>query len=157
MRIIMKIQINSRVSESEEDEESLEDSNSESATSLIEHLNNELINLEPIFSKVEDHLSAVEKRVNQVSINSFYPLTDPVKEWCYKKGLSEPFTLEEWFQAILTDVERCVEESIQWIFNLNKDTKRFSELSEKSYIYAQENFNPSRFENEWKSLVESLS
>jgi hypothetical protein len=105
MRIIMKIQINSRVSESEEDEESLEDSNSESATSLIEHLNNELINLEPIFSKVEDHLSAVEKRVNQVSINSFYPLTDPVKTWCYKKGLSEPFTLEEWFQAVLTDVE----------------------------------------------------
>jgi len=67
-----------------------------------------------------------------------------------------PLVLTHEENAILTDVERCVEESIQWIFNLSKDTKRFSELSEKSYIYAQENFNPSRFENEWKSLVESL-
>ena len=106
MRIIMKIQINSNISESE-DEESLDDESldDESASSMIEHLNNELTCLEPIFSKVEDHLNAVEKRVNQSSINSFYPIGDPVKTWCLKKGLTQPFNLEEWFITVLTDVE----------------------------------------------------
>jgi hypothetical protein len=108
MRIIMKIQIHSNISESECESESQSDTHSDSdcekVDTLLEHLEDQLTSLDPILSKVEDHLKAFETRIHQPPINTFYPLKGPVEDWCNKKGLQMPFTLEQWFMAVLTDV-----------------------------------------------------
>ena len=104
MRIIMKIQIHP---ESESELESELESDVEDSvpiSSLIDHIDAELTAFEPVFEKIEDHLKAVEKKVNATSIDSFYPATQAIEDWCNEKGLAAPFTLEQWFQAVLTDV-----------------------------------------------------
>jgi hypothetical protein len=42
--------------------------------------------------------------VNRASADTFYPANEAVKLWCNEKDLTAPFTLEQWFQAVLTDV-----------------------------------------------------
>ena len=109
MRFIMKIQIHSPETESDSESSvsasasvSVSESTSEE---LFAHLEEELGAVEPILKEIEGHLEAFEKRVKQPPINSFIPATEPVLVWCKKKGLgSKPFSLEEWFQAVLTDV-----------------------------------------------------
>jgi hypothetical protein len=104
MRIIMKIQIHPE-SESELESDSGSDvEDSVPISSLINHIDAELTAFEPVFEKIEDHLKAVEKKVNGASIDSFYPATHAIEDWCKEKALAAPFSLEQWFQAVLTDV-----------------------------------------------------
>ena len=112
MRIIMKIQIHSHTAESDTNTDSDSDKHTQSdseeechsASTLIAHLEDELIAFEPMFEKIETHLKAVEKKVNEPRTHSFIATSGPVEVWCNKKGLVGPFTLEQWFQAVLTDV-----------------------------------------------------
>jgi len=106
MRIIMKIQLHSNESDESDDSSSVGSavSSEESSSTILANLEEELIAFEPMFDKIQEHLEAFEKRVKQPPINSFFPATESVLAWCNKKGLTSPFSLEEWFQAVLTDV-----------------------------------------------------
>jgi glycosyltransferase involved in cell wall biosynthesis len=60
-------------------------------------------------------------------------------------------------QAYLTDPENCVSETVDRINDFLKDSEAYQQLSKKAYLYAVEHFDPVRFKNAWRELIQSPS
>lgn len=60
-------------------------------------------------------------------------------------------------QAYLTDSENCVSETVDRINDFLKDSEAYQQLSKKAYLYAVEHFDPVRFKNAWRELIQSFS
>lgn len=58
--------------------------------------------------------------------------------------------------AILTDPEHCVEESVQWLKELVIDPEKKAELSRNAYLYAKEHFGFEDFQSKWQLLINEL-
>ena len=102
MRIIMKIQVHQE-SESESGYES--ESESDEAAVILKSLEEEITNFDVIFEKVQEHIISFETRVKQLNAFGLTPLDNNMIDWCEKKGLVAPFSLDAWFKAVLSDTE----------------------------------------------------
>jgi hypothetical protein len=100
MRIIMKIQVHQ-----ESDSESMSESESDSdkPIAILKTLEEEITNFDVIFEKVQEHIVSFESRMKQLNAFGLTPLGQDISEWCEKKGLVAPFTLDAWFKAVLSD------------------------------------------------------
>jgi glycosyltransferase involved in cell wall biosynthesis len=58
--------------------------------------------------------------------------------------------------ALFTDTEKCVEETILILNSLSTNPEQMQALSKNAYLYAKENFDSNRFNREWQSLIQSL-
>jgi hypothetical protein len=100
MRIIMKIQVHQ-----ESDSESMSESESDSGNpiAILKTLEEEITNFDVIFEKVQEHIVSFESRVKQLNAFGLTPLGQDISQWCEKKGLVAPFTLDAWFKAVLSE------------------------------------------------------
>lgn len=60
-------------------------------------------------------------------------------------------------QALLTDPEKCVSETIKYINRLLEGPMEYQHLSKKAYLYAADQFDSDRFNNAWRALIQSFS
>ena len=60
-------------------------------------------------------------------------------------------------QAYLTNPENCVSETVDRINGFLEDSEAYQHLSKKAYLYAVEHFDPVRFNNAWRELIQSFS
>lgn len=68
-----------------------------------------------------------------------------------------PEVLNHCDQAILTDPLNCVNETVQFLRSFLEDRTEYETLSKKAYLYAKEEFDTNRFNNEWRTLIQTLS
>ena len=59
--------------------------------------------------------------------------------------------------AILTDPLNCVDETVQFLSTLIETHAEYETLSKKAYLYAKEEFDTNRFNNGWRTLIQTLS
>jgi glycosyltransferase involved in cell wall biosynthesis len=67
-----------------------------------------------------------------------------------------PEVLNHGVQAILTDPLNCVNETVNFLSRLLVDRTEYETLSKKAYLYAKEEFDANRFNNEWRTLIQTL-
>ena len=68
-----------------------------------------------------------------------------------------PEVLNHGDQAILTDPLNCVNETVNFLNSFLVDRTEYETLSKKAYLYAKEEFDTNRFNNEWRTLIQTLS
>ncbi len=68
-----------------------------------------------------------------------------------------PEVLNHGEQAILTDPLNCVNETVNFLSTFLVDRTEYETLSKKAYLYAKEEFDTNRFNNEWRTLIQTLS
>lgn len=68
-----------------------------------------------------------------------------------------PEVLNHGTQAILTDPLNCVNETVNFLNSFLVDRTEYETLSKKAYLYAKEEFDTNRFNNEWRTLIQTLS
>jgi len=68
-----------------------------------------------------------------------------------------PEVLNHGEQAILTDPLYCVNETVNFLSTFLVDRTEYETLSKKAYLYAKEEFDTNRFNNEWRTLIQTLS
>ena len=68
-----------------------------------------------------------------------------------------PEVLNHGDQAILTDPLNCVNETVNFLNSFLVDRAEYETLSKKAYLYAKEEFDTNRFNNEWRTLIQTLS
>ncbi len=68
-----------------------------------------------------------------------------------------PEVLNHGEQVILTDPLNCVNETVQFLSSFLEDRTEYKTLSKKAYLYAKEEFDTNRFNNEWRTLIQTLS
>jgi glycosyltransferase involved in cell wall biosynthesis len=68
-----------------------------------------------------------------------------------------PEALNHGEQAILTDPFNCVDETVNFLSSFLVDRTEYETLSKKAYLYAKEEFDANRFNNEWRTLIQTLS
>ena len=68
-----------------------------------------------------------------------------------------PEVLNHGDQAILTDPLNCVNETVNFLNSFLVDRAEYETLSKKAYLYAKEEFDANRFNNEWRTLIQTLS
>ena len=67
-----------------------------------------------------------------------------------------PEVLNHGDQAILTDPLNCVNETVNFLNSFLVDRTEYETLSKKAYLYAKEEFDTNRFNNEWRTLIQTL-
>jgi hypothetical protein len=80
---------------------------SESETEPIEPLAEKMATLEPVMSMVEEKLSQIIEKIQTGTRNLFLdpivPQSSDIAKACEALGLAPPFSLKDWFQAILAN------------------------------------------------------
>ena len=81
------------------------ESESESETEPIEPLTEKMATLQPVMNMVEEKLSQIIQKIQSntrnLLLDPVVPRSPDIAEACEALGLAAPFSLKDWFQAIL--------------------------------------------------------